>query len=158
MKNVMENVPHEVLEATCSTAPAGNRWESGLTHLDLYDHGKKVFWSGFGCWCPLELDRKRRGGMEIWGDGNRNAREVKRSCGGGLLLCWGEQVQPKVQQHSQLCAAVSSGSSAPKGCQGICTGLLWTDRAVLLTKKGRNGCCERKNRVCVCGIIYPCLC
>ena len=64
MKNVMDNVPHEVLEATCSTAPAGNRRESGLTHLDLYKKKKKVFWSGFGCWCPLELDRKRRGGKE----------------------------------------------------------------------------------------------
>lgn len=115
MKNVMENVPHEVLEATCSTAPAGNRRESGLTHLDLYDHGKNLVWSGFGCWCLLELERERRGGMEIWRDENRNAREVKGQCRGGLFLCWGEQEQSTIQQHSQFCAAVSSGSSAPKG-------------------------------------------
>lgn len=70
MKNVMENVPHEVLEATCSTAPAGNRRESGLTHLDLYEHGKKpvLVW----VWLLVSIrtgkgEERGNGNMERWG-------------------------------------------------------------------------------------------
>lgn len=44
MENVMENVCHEMLEATCSQAPAGDRCESEEAHSGLSDHGKCLFW------------------------------------------------------------------------------------------------------------------
>lgn len=40
--------------------------------------------------------------MEIWRDGDRNIGEVKGQCGGGLFLCWGEQVQPTAGLNSVL--------------------------------------------------------
>lgn len=64
MKNVMENVPREVLEATCSRDPAGARRESGGAQLGLSNHGKSLFWP---LWLRLLVSfrRGRRGGTEI---------------------------------------------------------------------------------------------
>lgn len=68
MKNVMENVPHEVLEATCSRSPAGHGRESGQAHLELSDCGKKLFWPVW-VWLLVSF-RTEKGGKK--GNGNRN--------------------------------------------------------------------------------------